>query len=395
MRKHALGLLIVVGLAGVMLVATSAAVATNPSPDTTATVNLTLTNNGGSWDLDTGPTQPLSKSGACGLSSPDNLVAITGDSNADPEGAFAGIFKGEVGTKDSTEGNGSPCARVNVGQSLTLSLGEDIDEAGLVAGSATLALSFKFDAIATIQRHLDDQPVGTDITFVCEGEGVGDCGPDSGESDVGYVPIPPDALFDELVITSTGAFSLVSPLPGDTHIHLEPFFEGVLACGDTIRETDGSLEATFTRIDDSNSGGNCELKPYNLVLDALEETISFMPVGDPATYSAILTKPPDPSGTVPSLPILEYDDFTFGGGFRDMLTCDAATFSTTTFDPDGPGGLPPETIPIVTAATIPVGSDPGRPHTFCIARITGETAPAEFQWSWLIFGHADPNYGWK
>ena len=86
------GLAVLAGLIGLLLVATTSAVVANtPTTAEDARLDLTLSGNSGIWTLNEGGTdtdfQGISKSGACRLSTDDDLVGMVGNSGV--AGAFA------------------------------------------------------------------------------------------------------------------------------------------------------------------------------------------------------------------------------------------------------------------------------------------------------------------
>ena len=287
-------------------------------------------------------TQPITAT-RCQVDSPTDFVSVDGLNTEK-----IGLLNHGFGIK--AKGSGTDCGLVDFGDGTVV-----IALAGDLAAKEfdSLAMDMEGKGLVTIQAQLlnDGASVGyfcattdesvVEETFDCDEDpstvdstefrGLGaDSGPDARDGDNFRWIIEDFGVADELRLTvhpdsdKSSGFSLKGGGDGGdvepTVFSIIDDIDGVLACGDTVRETEGALEGTFTRIDDSGSGGTCALKPYSLVIDALGETISFTPEGELATYSAILTKSPDLSGTVPSVPILEYDDFTFGGGFRDMLT---------------------------------------------------------------------------
>ncbi|MBT8213055.1 MAG: hypothetical protein KJN71_07900, partial [Acidimicrobiia bacterium] len=274
-RLSVLGLL--VGMIGLLLVATTGSVGANSASEAVGQIDFSLSSNSASWTYD-GLTQSHGRQGCRLTTSGDDLVSVTGDSTVGSN-PYAGLFKGAIGVKDNNEGNGEPCSRVDPGQSLTLALGSDITSQGLVANAAQIALSFKFDATAQLDMYRDGSFV-RNVSFACVGGS--DCGPDSGANDVGIVDVPEGAIFDTIVITSDGAVSLVDDLVG-THIHLvlpEITIEGTKWHD---RDFDGERDEIFNA-EEALEGWRItaygDAGPFMTTTDANGEYLLTVPPGD-------------------------------------------------------------------------------------------------------------------
>ena len=237
LRRKLTGLAVLVGMIAALLAATTSVVGADiPATTEDARLELSLANNGGKWTLDEAPfgsvdhTENFSRPG-CRLTEtgPDDLVihaaASTFPDDLTTDEPYVGTFKGEMGVKDDSDGSGTPCARVSSLQTLKLGLGAKVDNLGYVANGGTLVFSFKFDATVTVDFRLDGAATSRPAkVFDCADTipSSGDCGPDSGLSDVGVVDIDEGTFFDEVWITTDGAVSLIDAGPDNatTHLHL-------------------------------------------------------------------------------------------------------------------------------------------------------------------------------
>ncbi len=211
-----------------------------------------------------------------------------------PGNAIVGLRNQALGVKSQGEGNGEPCRRVNVGETLTIRIDNTNASAAPALetkffGSFQIAAEFKFNGDMKVERLLDGVVVAQDtpdpqIVLECNGS---DCGPDSGLADAAAVHYDrtkvdsiDDVLFNGVRITSTGAVSIIDVL-GDTAF--DTWFEivGLLDCGDTtdlIGQAASAVNGQYWRLANGD-GSDCAPKAYNADVNETQQgvVVTFFP----------------------------------------------------------------------------------------------------------------------
>ena len=250
-------------------------------------------------------TQSLSVGSQCRLSPPSSSLAIfsaTGSGNSYPG------FNGDaIGVKGGGEGQGTPCGRIDPGQTLTMDLGSDLD--GKLIDFAELDVELKGNATLLVAGYLVDESGATfmgDDEYFSDGS---DSGPDSGDLDNYRIRFPKDGsktTVNRLVfsIGSVGGASLeggsdgtgacdtqdsaaCNPGLGQTTDHdpntqgIQPTTDslfhlvradGVLDCGQTADPQGGNGEPlnSLVRLDNATgTPAECIPIPYDLESDVI------------------------------------------------------------------------------------------------------------------------------
>lgn len=370
-------------LAGV-LVATAVAVGSSQAVDGEV-LRLHLGSDGTRfvYEPSTGPpvSQAIEIGKQCELEVAGPLAAVTGSDRG------PGLANLGIGTK-SGGAVGTPCARVDATEDLTVSL------VGVpAAASAELDLELKGDVDVRIDvldtgmvvetfrvraggavvagegvDGSDDEPysvsVATDDPATPVDESIGNCrllsdaGPDAGGRDNCRVTLLPTPTFDALrFVPLSGEMSLEGSgdfgddPARDTIFHLTGT-DGTIDCGDTVTESDGDIVGSFTRHANTD-GSTCVAKPYVLEVLASDpaeegaESVVFeffdpLAPAQAAIYEATITL--DQALNAPLDAVLEYDSDRTDGydDFKQMPACVADPFDTSD---DPAGSLNDEAIP--------------------------------------------------
>ncbi len=257
-----------------------------------------------------------------------------------PGNAIVGLRNHALGVKSQGEGNGEPCRRVNVGETLTIRIDNTNANAAPTLetkffGSFQIAAEFKFNGDMKVERLLDGVVVAQDnpnpqIVLQCTGS---DCGPDSGLADAAAVHYDrtkadsiDDVLFNGVRLTSTGAVSVIDVLGDPT---LDTWFEivGLLDCGDTtdlISQTASAVNGQYWRLANGD-GSDCAPKPYNADVNETQEgVVTFFPAPAPGQEKAyFLGQFVGTEATQPATQqrTLQYDDVPPPGPFNEMEWC--------------------------------------------------------------------------
>ena len=292
--------------------------------------------------------QSISTSSGCRLAPlSGSLVSFS----AQPNNRFPGFVGDTIGVGGPGEGNGTPCGRIDPGQTLTLNLGSGL--AGKVIDYAELDLELKFGGAVTVTGYLGSSttPMATE-TYTSTGS---DSGPDSGDLDNYRVRFPRTGTtaVNKLVFSvgSSGSGSLeggsdgtapcdaadgcVEPSLGqslanttDTLFHLTEI-DGFLDCGDTAptQGGDGTPTNSLERLDNVG-GATCTAIPFNLdsstdIEDCGENFLQCVLLqkdllGQNAQFFWTVTWAPEPGDYQES-----ETQFDFGNGPQDLQLCEA------------------------------------------------------------------------
>lgn len=253
-----------------------------------------------------------------------------------------------LGVRSGNDGTGTPCGRVNGGESITIQLAGAL--AGRTMNYAELDIEGKQNVSILGQAFLttasDPDAVVTSTTLSASAFSGSDNGPDNDASNnrrliLGSLDATQSMEFDKIVLsvapvgdpaTFQGAFSLeggsdgaslenVGPLglqlgTKDSLFRIVAPSDGELGCGDTVSESG----VTIHRGDNLNTTpAECTDKPYSI--DRTGDSVTFLAEGatQRATYTVQIAWSPV-ADTNP--PVIAPTQIDIPGGFHVMQWCD-------------------------------------------------------------------------
>lgn len=349
-------------------------------------------------------TQSLSVGSQCRLSPASSSLAIfsaLGSGNAYP-----GFNSDAIGVKGGGEGQGTPCGRIDAGQTLTLDLGSGLD--GKLIDFAEIDVELKGNATLLIVGNLVDESGTTlmaDDTYFSDGS---DSGPDSGDLDNYRIRFPKDGsktTVNQLVfslVNSVGGASLeggsdgtgpcdaldgcVEPSLGQTLGTTDSLFhlvraDGILDCGQTADTQGGGTTPLNSLVRLDNATGlpsECIPIPYDLdssVIGTQQFTTLLKDLlGQDAQFEWTVTWVPEEGSYMEDE--TEFD-FDLDGTFSPIQLCLA---DGTVGNPDGFPDLPESQ------------EDPGTTDPWCVkyTQTTLDVDTGLVQVKEIYFGKGDP-----
>ncbi|HEU4354363.1 MAG TPA: hypothetical protein VFT27_02125 [Actinomycetota bacterium] len=372
-RSSKLWALAVAALAAALLVPITLATAQSFTPITTGILRLHMgssdffrydpTFGGSSTQTLTTGTNGQTK---CQVTVATTPALVTVGVDSDRSTPKLGNSGDSLGVKSGNDGTGTPCGRVNGGESITIQLGSAL--AGRTANYAELDIEGKQNVSILGQAFLttasDPNAVVTSTTLTAAAFAGSDNGPDNDASNnrrliLGNLDPALSVEFDKIVLsvapvgdppTLQGAFSLeggsdgsslenVGPLGAqlgtrDSLVRIVAPSDGELNCGQTKTEAG----VRVTRGQNLNASPACTPKPYSI--DRTGDSVTFLVEGatQQATYTVEIDWTPV-ADTNP--PVIAPTQIDIPGGFHDMQWC----------DPDGPDDLTNPDLPFLVGST--------------------------------------------
>lgn len=292
---------------------------------------------------------------------------VTVDVASDRSNPRFGNSGDSLGVRSGNDGTGTPCGRVNGGESITIQLAGAL--AGRTMNYVELDIEGKQNVSILGQAFLttasDPSAVVTSNTLTASAFSGSDNGPDNDASNnrrliLGDLDPAQSVEFDKIVLsvapvgdpaTFQGAFSLEGGSDGSSLENVGPLGEqlgtrdslfrivapsdGELDCGDTA----SASGVRVTRGQNLNTAPeDCTPKPYSI--DRTGDSVTFLVEGatQQATYTVAIDWSPV-ADTNP--PVIAPTQIDIPGGFHDMQWC----------DPDGPDAGSNPDLPFLVGST--------------------------------------------